>query len=115
MLATRFRSSERWRSAYLAEGLKALLLGVRVDVGSDNEPDNVEEGHPGVLGKELLGKGQRDGRGDPADLHDGHETGPHGCADLVEGARARDHRHTAQVHGILNGRDLRRVSISAEY
>jgi len=84
---------------------------VRVDVGSNDEPDNVEERHPGVLGEELLGKGQRDGRGDPADLHDGHETGPHGSADLVEGARARDNCHAAQVHGVLDGGDLRRVSI----
>lgn len=41
----------------LAESLQTLLFGVGVDIGADEETDDVEEGHPGVLGEELLGKG----------------------------------------------------------
>lgn len=44
---------------YLSQSLQALLLGVSVDVGSDEESDNVEERHPSVLGKELLGESER--------------------------------------------------------
>lgn len=90
----------------LPESLQALLLGVGVDVGADAEGDDVEERHPGVLGQELLGKGQRNGRGDPADLHDGHEAGLDGGADLVEGARAGDDSHRGQVDCVLDGGDL---------
>lgn len=57
-----------------------------VDVGSDDETDDVEEGHPSLFGEELLGKGQGERRDDPANLHDGHEASLDGCADLVEGA-----------------------------
>lgn len=77
-----------------------------VDVGSDEESDNVEERHPGVFGKELLGESERQRRRDPADLHHGHEAGLNGCADLVQGARAGDDSHRHEVHCILNGRDL---------
>lgn len=45
----------------LTQGCKALLLGDCVDVGAENERHEVEEGHPGVLRQELLGKGQADG------------------------------------------------------
>ena len=75
------------------QGSEPLLLGMCVDVGSDDETDDVEEGHPGGLGKELLGKGQRDGGNHPADLHDRPEAGLDGRADLVEGASACDQRH----------------------
>ncbi len=66
------------------EGSEPLLLGVCVDVGADDEADDVEEGHPGALWEELLGKGKRDGRDDPADLHDGPEACPDSRPDLVE-------------------------------
>lgn len=64
-----------------------------VDIGSNEETDDVEEGNPGVLGEELLGKGQSQWGGDPADLHDGQEAGTDGGADLVEGTRASNDRH----------------------
>lgn len=64
-----------------------------VDVGSDNETDNVEEGDPGVFWEELLGKGQGERRDDPADLHDGHEAGLDGGADLMEGSGACNDGH----------------------
>ena len=80
---------------------------MRIDVGADDETDNVEEGHPGGLGQELLGECQRDGRDDPADLHDRPETGPDGRLDLVEGASARDEGHGDEVDAVLDGRDLR--------
>lgn len=92
--------------AYLAQSFETLLLGVGVDVGSDEETNDVEEGHPGVLREELLGKGQSQRGGDPADLHDGHEAGADGGADLVEGARTSNDRHGAQVDGVLDGGDL---------
>lgn len=78
-----------------------------IDISPDEEGDNVEERHPSVFGKEFLGKGQRDGRGDPADFHDGHEASADGGADLVEGAGAGDDGHRGEIDGVLNGRDLR--------
>jgi hypothetical protein len=75
------------------QGSKPLLLGVRVDVCADDEADDVEEGHPCGFWKELLGEGQRDGRDNPADLHDGPETSPDGRADLVDCPGTRNERH----------------------
>lgn len=77
-----------------------------VDIGADEEPDDVEERHPGVLRQELLRKGQRKRRSHPADLHDGHETSADCRADLVEGACASDDSHRRQIDGVLDGRDL---------
>lgn len=95
------------RTAYLAsQSCEPLLLLVRVDVGTDEEADDVEEGYPGLLGQELLGKGQGQRRGEPADLHDRHETGANGGADLVECASTGDDGHGGEVDGILDGRDL---------
>jgi len=94
-----------------SESLQPLLLGVSVDVGSDDETNDVEEWHPGLLGQEGLRKRQGDRRGDPRDLHDGHEAGAHGGADLVERTRASDDGHAEEIYGVLDGRDLRdRVS-----
>lgn len=99
--------------SYLPESFQALLLGVGVDVGSNEESDNVEEGHPGVLGEELLSEGQAQGRGDPADLHDGHESSLNGRANLVDGARTGDNSHRGQVDAVLDGGDLgKRVTLA---
>ena len=68
----------------LAECRKSLLLGDSVDIGADDERHQVEEWDPGVLGQELLGKGQADGGGDPADPHDLPETNTDSCPHLVE-------------------------------
>jgi hypothetical protein len=88
-----------------------LLLGVCVDVCADYETDYVEEGHPRVLGQELLGEGQRDWRNNPAHLHDWHEASLDGSPHLVEGACAGNHGHGHEVYRVLNGRDLQpRVS-----
>jgi hypothetical protein len=80
---------------------------MRIDVGADDETDNVEEGHPSALGQELLGECQRNGRDDPADLHDRPETGLDRRLDLVEGASAGDEGHGDEVNAVLDGRDLR--------
>ena len=77
-----------------------------VDVGSNEESNNVEEGHPGVLREELLSEGQAQGRGDPADLHNGHEASLNGSANLVDGARTGDNGHGGEVDAVLNGGDL---------
>lgn len=100
-------STQFTRSTYLPQSLEALLLGVGVDIGSNEETDDVEERHPGVLGQELLGKGQGQWGGDPADLHDGQEAGLDGGANLVEGARASNDGHRGQVDAVLDGGDLR--------
>lgn len=76
---------------------ESLLLSVLVNVGSNDECDKVEEGNPGLLGKELLGKGQAEWGGDPRDAHDGPETGLDCCADLVEGAGAGNDGHADEV------------------
>lgn len=85
---------------------KPLLLGVRINVCADDEPDNIEKWHPRMLGQELLGKGQGDGRHDPADLHDGPEAGFDGCADLVECTGTCNQSHGDKIHAVLDGRDL---------
>ena len=77
-----------------------------VNIGSNEETNDVEEGHPGVLGEELLGEGQAQGRGDPADLHDGHESSLNGRANLVDGARTGNNSHGRQVDAVLDGGDL---------
>jgi len=83
---------------------------MRVDVGADDEADDVEEGHPSRLGQELLGKGQGDGRDDPADLHDRPEAGLDGRLDLVESTGAGNQGHGHEVDAVLDGRNLRLVS-----
>lgn len=98
-------SDEEREGAHLAQRFQTLLLGMGVDVGSDEEADDVEERHPGVLGQELLGKGQGQRGGDPADLHDGHEAGLDGGADLVDGAGAGDDGHGGEVDAVLDGGD----------
>lgn len=55
-----------------------------------------------MLGKEVLGKSQRNGRCDPADFHDGHETGAHSGADLMESAGAGNDGHGDQIYRVLN-------------
>lgn len=105
----RVRQEENCRmlaKTYLSQGFEALSLGVGVDVGSDEEPDDVEEWHPGVLREELLGEGKRQRRGDPADLHDREEASLDGGADLVEGTRASDNGHRRQVDDVLDGGHL---------
>jgi hypothetical protein len=92
-----------------------LLLGVRVDVCADDEANDVEKGHPGGLGQELLGKSQRDGGDDPADLHDGPETSLDGCADLVECTGAGNEGHRDEVDAVLDGGDLGRVSATRSH
>lgn len=92
---------------YLSQRIEALLLGVGVDIGTDNKADQVEERHPGVLGKELLRKGKGQRRGDPANLHDGHDTSAHGSANLVDVPRTGDDTHGREVDDILDGSDLR--------
>lgn len=78
-----------------------------VDVGSDDKGNHVEEWYPGLLRKELLRKGKRDRRGDPADSHHRPKAGADGGAHLVPGAGARDEGHAREVDGVLNWRDLR--------
>ena len=88
---------------YPSKRFQTLLLSVSVHVEPNDEPHNVEERNPGVLGEELLSKRQRKGRANPADPHDWHETSPDGCADLVVSARTSNHRHRRQINCILNG------------
>lgn len=39
-----------------SQGFQSLLLGMGVNVGADNETDDVEEWHPGLFGQEFLGE-----------------------------------------------------------
>ena len=55
----------------LSQSCEALLLGVGVDVCTNYKGNDVEEGYPGLLRQELLGEGESQRRGAPADLHDG--------------------------------------------
>jgi hypothetical protein len=89
----------------LAQSSKSLLLGHCVDVCANDECHDVEEGHPGLLGKELLSKGKADGRSDPGNLHDLHETDTDSSADLVICAGSSDEGHGDKVDRVLNGRN----------
>lgn len=95
----------------LAQGGQPLLLGHGVDVGADDERDQVEEGYPCVLGQELLRKGQAHGRRDPADTHDLPEPDADGSPHLMVRPGASYDSHGAQVNGVLNGGDLGTLSI----
>lgn len=90
----------------LSEGCEALLLGDGVDVGTDDEGHNVEEGNPELVGEELLGKGEADGGGDPRDAHDLPEANLDGGADLVVCSGTGDQCHGDEVHAILDGSNL---------
>lgn len=90
----------------LSQSSQTLLLGVSIDVSTNDEADDVEEGHPCLLGQELLCESQSQGRGAPADLHDGEEASTNGGADLVESTGASDDGHGGEVDGVLDRRDL---------
>ena len=66
---------------------------MRIDIGADDEGDDVEKGDPCLFGQELLRKGQCERGGDPADFHDGHEACFHRCAHLMVGPCAGDEGH----------------------
>jgi hypothetical protein len=99
-------------SHHSPESLKPLLLGLRVDPRADDEGEDVEKGHPCVLGEELLGERQCQWRGDPADFHDGHEAGSDGRSDLVEGSGSGNDGHGGEVDAILDRSDLCDVVVS---
>src|ERR1700748_2537704 len=73
---------------------KSLLLGVRVDIGANDEGDKIEEWNPRFLWKECLSEGQTNGRSNPANPHNGPEASSNGSPDLMEGTSASDHRHS---------------------
>ena len=85
-----------------AQSGEALLLGNLVDIRTDEEGNEVEEGHPGSLGQELLGKGQAKGRRKPADLHDLPEADTYGCLDLLPSLGAGDDGHGNKIYRVLN-------------
>ena len=94
-------------AAYLlSQSGQSLLLGVRVDVCTDEECHEVEERHPHVFRQELLGECEGDGGRDPADLHDWHEACTDGGADLVESPCTGNDGHGGKVHCVLDGRYL---------
>ena len=77
-----------------------------IDVRPNDEANDVEERNPSLLREELLRKGKRDRRCDPADAHDGPEAGADGRAHLMPGACTRDEGHRREVDGVLDWRDL---------
>jgi hypothetical protein len=87
----------------LTESCEALLLGDSVDVGADDEANDVEEGDPELVREELLGKGQADGRGDPRNAHHLPEANLDSGADLVVCAGASNQGHGDQVDAVLDG------------
>src|ERR1700709_1240022 len=89
------------------ERSKSLLLGVRVDISTDDESNNVEEWNPSLLWQEFLRKCEADWRSDPADLHDWPEASFNSCSDLVESASTSDDSHEDQIDRVLDRCDLR--------
>lgn len=77
-----------------------------IDVGADNEADNVKEWHPCLFWEELLRECERKRRDDPADFHHAEETSLDRSLDLVESARTSNEGHRRQINDVLNWRDL---------
>lgn len=90
----------------LPQSLETLLLGLGVDVGADEETDNVEERNPGLLGEELLRECERDGGGNPGHLHDWHESSLPCRVDSADVARTVDDGHGGKVDTVLDWRNL---------
>lgn len=99
----RATSASRVTVVLLSQGSETLLLGVGVDVGTNDEGNDVEEGHPCLLRQELLGKGQGQRRGAPADLHNRQQASANSSTDLVEGAGTGDDGHSGEIDGVLDG------------
>lgn len=85
-----------------SQSFQSLLLGVRVDVGADNETDDVEEWYPGLLGQKLLCECKAQGRSNPADFHHSPKASSNRSANLVECARSRDNGHGGKVDHVLD-------------
>jgi hypothetical protein len=100
------RSASSGLVVSLAKCREALLLCDSIDIGSDDEGDDIEERHPGVLGKELLRKGKGERGSDPADLHDGPETSFPGRMNLMNCLCTGDDGHRDEVHAVLDGSNL---------
>jgi len=96
----------------LPQGSKSLLLGMRVDICSDDESNDVEEWYPGLFWEELLRKGECNWGGDPANSHHGPEASADGGAYLMHGARTRDEGHAGKVDGVLDWCDLGTQGVS---
>ena len=85
------------------QGCKAHSLDLAVDVGRNNEGDDIEEVHPQLSREEVPSESEADGRGDPADLHDRPEAGLDSSASLVVGSSAGDNGHDREVNDVLDG------------
>lgn len=86
----------------LAQSCETLLLGEGVDVGTNDEGDQVEERNPELVREELLSKGQADGGSEPGDAHDSPEADLDGGANLVECSSAGNESHGDQVDAVLD-------------
>lgn len=93
------------RVLFLLEGCHSFLLSKSIDVGSNNETDKVEERNPSVFRQELLGEGQSQRAGDPANLHDREETGPDHSLDVLLLPGTSNDRHAGKVNNVLDWRD----------
>jgi len=86
----------------LSQRSEPLLLGRRIDVCSNEEPNKVEEWHPGLLRQELLCECEAQWRGNPADLHDWQETRLPSCVNLVDSASSGYDCHGDEVDAVLD-------------
>jgi len=113
VIVTRPSSLASWITIVLPpQRCKPLLLGVCIDICTDDKSDDVEKWHPRLFRKEFLRECEGNWRCDPADLHDGHETSFNSCTNLMESSRSSDDRHWSQVNCVLQGRNLRRKRVS---
>jgi hypothetical protein len=85
-----------------SQSRESLLLGMRVDIGTNHERNQVEEWNPSLLWQESLSESQTDWGGNPADAHDGPETGSDGGSDLVEGSGAGNDCHGDEIDRVLD-------------
>lgn len=101
------RPTDTLAVVFSPQSSKPLLLGVLIDVGTNDEGHKVEERNPSLFWQELLGKRQTDWRRNPANPHHGPEASSDGSSDLMEGAGTCNDGHEDQVNGVLDGGDLK--------
>lgn len=90
----------------LAKSSETLPLSHSVDIRSDDEGDDVEEGYPELIWEEFLRKGQADWRRDPRHAHDSPKADLDGRSHLVVCASTGNEGHGDQVDAVLNRRNL---------
>jgi len=91
------------RILLLLDGRHPLLLGEGVDIGSNDETNEVKEWDPSMRWQEPLCKGQSDRAGNPADFHNWEESSSDHCLNILLLSGTSNNGHTGEVDHVLDG------------